>query len=285
MKLLFSLLATLLALQTYAQQTAVQFFKGTWQVQGEQLFEHWDELAPNRLKGFAYDNSNPKAFKIIEYLDLKEEGKDFWLDATVMEQNQGKTIKFKGSKGPDFYQFENPKHDFPKIIRYQKLAPDSMLVTLAAGEKKISFTMLRVKTAINPDATTNMAYDEALAKKLGADAYGMKSFFFVVLKTGLNTTTDQTLIKESFQGHMANINRLVAEDKLIVAGPFGKNNDHYRGLFIFQNVKTEAELRELLLTDPAIKNELLSFSIYPWYGSAALPMYLPYSKKITKESL
>src|SRR5690606_5469635 len=143
-------------------------------------------------------------------------------------------------------------------------------------------TMLRVKTAINPDATTNTAYDEALAQKLGADAYGMKSFFFVVLKTGLNTTTDQNLIKESFQGHMANINRLVAEDKLIVAGPFGKNNDHYRGLFIFQNVKTEAELRELLLTDPAIKNELLSFSIYPWYGSAALPMYLPYSKKITK---
>ena len=31
-------------------------------------------------------------------------------------------------------------------------------------------------------------YDEALAKKLGADDYGMKMYIMVILKSGTNTT-------------------------------------------------------------------------------------------------
>ncbi|MFD1166635.1 hypothetical protein ACFQ2C_13555 [Sphingobacterium daejeonense] len=61
-----------------------------------------------------------------------------------------------------------------------------------------------------------------------------------------------------------------------------KNYDQFRGLFILNNVKTEEEAKEILETDPAIKSGLLSYTIYPWYGSAALPMYLPYSEKVTK---
>ena len=34
------------------------------------------------------------------------------------------------------------------------------------------------------------------------------------------------------KGHMDNINRLAAEGKLAVAGPFGKNDKALRGLFI-----------------------------------------------------
>ena len=114
MKLLFSMLATLLALQTYAQQTAVQFFKGTWQVQGEQLFEHWDELSPNRLKGFAYDNSNPKAFKIIEYLDLKEERKEFLArcHGHGAEPRQSHTIQRQ--QRPGLLPIRKPETRFPK---------------------------------------------------------------------------------------------------------------------------------------------------------------------------
>ena len=38
--------------------------------------------------------------------------------------------------------------------------------------------------------------------------------------------------------------------------------------------------KELLLTDPAIENELPGYEIYSWYGSAALPTHLPYADKI-----
>lgn len=130
--------------------------------------------------------------------------------------------------------------------------------------------------------TKNPSYNKELADKLGGDDYGMKSYFFVILKTGTNTTTDKEFISESFRGHLDNINRLVEEGKLIVAGPLGKNENNYRGIFILNNIKSIEEAVELLLTDPAIKNRLLDYEIFTWYGSAALPEYLPFSDKIWK---
>lgn len=128
----------------------------------------------------------------------------------------------------------------------------------------------------------NPNYDKALAERLGGDDYGMKSYFLVILKTGSNTTADKKLINDSFRGHMDNINRLVKEGKLIVAGPLGKNENNYRGIFILNNLKTIEDAKELLQTDLTIKNGLLDYDIFTWYGSAALPEYLPYSDKIFK---
>ncbi|HSL88002.1 MAG TPA: hypothetical protein VK870_01725 [Ignavibacteriaceae bacterium] len=127
----------------------------------------------------------------------------------------------------------------------------------------------------NPD------YDSTLAQKLGADDYGMKSYVLVILKTGSNTTTDKAFIDSCFRGHMNNISRLVDEGKLIVAGPLGKNEKNYRGIFIF-NVPTIKEAEELVLTDPAINSKLLDVDLYSWYGSAALPVYLKAALKIGK---
>ena len=121
-----------------------------------------------------------------------------------------------------------------------------------------------------------------MAEKLGGDDYGMKSYFFVILKTRTNKTPDKNLISESFRAHLENINKLVKDGKLIVAGPLGKNENEYRGIFIFQNLNTMDEVNSLLQTDLAIKNQLLDYDIYSWYGSAALPEYLPYSDKIWK---
>jgi len=129
---------------------------------------------------------------------------------------------------------------------------------------------------------SNPNYNKALADKLGSDDYGMKTYFLVILKTGTNTTTDKQLISESFKGHMNNINKLVNENKLIVAGPFAKNEKNYRGIFILNNIQSAKEATQLLLTDPAIKNKLLDYEIFIWYGSAALPEYLPFSDKIWK---
>jgi uncharacterized protein YciI len=110
----------------------------------------------------------------------------------------------------------------------------------------------------------------------------MKSYYLIILKTGPNTTADKELINASFRGHMNNINRLVEEGKLIIAGPLGKNENKYRGIFILNNLKSLEDAKELLKTDLAIKNGLLDYEIYTWFGSAALPEYLPFSEKIWK---
>ena len=142
----------------------------------------------------------------------------------------------------------------------------------------ISFFLL---AAFATAQTLNPDYDSTLAKKLGADDYGMKSYVFVILKTGSNATTDQALIDSCFAGHMANIGRLVNEGKLIVAGPLGKNDNAYRGIFIL-NVPTIDEAQKIVQTDPAINSKLLDADLYKWYGSAALPEYLEAALKIGK---
>lgn len=143
----------------------------------------------------------------------------------------------------------------------------------------ISIIMLSVISTIGQESNPN--YDVELVEKLGADDYGMKSFVFVILKTGTNESTDEELRNAAFRGHMNNINRLVESKKMIVAGPFGKNDSDFRGLFIL-DVPTLEEAKELLETDPAINASYLKVELYEWYGPAALPEYRVASDKIWK---
>ncbi len=167
-------------------------------------------------------------------------------------------------------------------MKYLFVAITLLLVSAVFGQ---SDPQKNSEVALQRDTTiSNSNYDKALAVKLGADDYGMKSYFFVILKTGTNTTTDRDFISENFRGHLDNIQRLTQEGKLVVAGPLGQNENSYRGIFILNNIDSAEEARELLLTDPAIKSGLLNFEIFTWYGSAALPEYLPVSDKIWKVS-
>ncbi|HTM98886.1 MAG TPA: YciI family protein [Pedobacter sp.] len=127
----------------------------------------------------------------------------------------------------------------------------------------------------------NPKYDEALAKKLGAEENGMKMYVLVMLKTGSNTTESKAKSDSLFAGHMANMSRLVSINKLIVAGPLAKNDKNYRGIFIL-NTKSLDEAKEILATDPAVKAKLLDADLFNWYGSAALAEYLTAEEKIWK---
>jgi uncharacterized protein YciI len=118
-------------------------------------------------------------------------------------------------------------------------------------------------------AQNNTTYDEALAKKFGADEYGMKTYVFCLLKTGSNTTATPQEQKALFEGHMANIMRLAKENKLTVAGPFMKNDKNYRGIFILNCAKIE-EAEALVNTDPAVKAKIFEAELTLWYCSAAL---------------
>lgn len=127
-------------------------------------------------------------------------------------------------------------------------------------------------------------FDEKLAKSLNADEYGMKKYVFCLLKSGSNTTASKEESKKLFEGHMANIEKLAKEGKLVVAGPFMKNDRNYRGIYIF-NVETIEEAKALVATDPAIKANLLEAELTPWYSSAALQETLKIHDKIAKKKI
>lgn len=127
----------------------------------------------------------------------------------------------------------------------------------------------------------NAVYDEKLAKSLNADEHGMKQYIFCILKTGTNTNLTADEKSSLFMRHMTNITKMAQEGKLVVAGPFMKNDRNYRGLYIF-NVATVEEAQALVATDPAVKNNLLEAELMPWYGSAALMETVKLHDKIAK---
>jgi len=283
MKSILTFLFLILTDIAFTQSALPDFLQGTWKVEGKEIYEHWDKLNDNSLKGFSYTMENAE-MKISEYLDISRNANEIVYTATVLDNNNGKGISFRLTSADSSFTFENPDHDFPKKIVYHKLNHSEIFVQVSDGNLKgFSFKMKKENEKVNVSDTTvsNPNYDYALAQKLGADDYGMKAYILVILKTGTNQTTDKTFINNSFRGHLDNINRLADDGKLIVAGPLGKNDRTYRGIFIL-NVKTIEEAETLLQSDPAIKEGLLDFELYKWYGSAALPEYLESSDKIWK---
>ena len=134
---------------------------------------------------------------------------------------------------------------------------------------------------LGPAFAEEPVFDQELADSFGADEYGMKSYSFVILKKGSVAVEDAEKKQQLMRGHLDNISRLAGEGKLVVAGPFGKNDLDYRGLFILTEPSTE-EARKLLESDPAIAAGVFDVEVIPWYGAAALGAYLEVQKKITK---
>jgi uncharacterized protein YciI len=283
MKIIPTFLILLLAGTAAAQQGFPDFLQGTWKMENREIYERWDRLNEHAMKGFTYELKN-KQMAISEYLDISGSENEITYTATVPGQNQGNSIRFKLIRSDSLFIFENPVHDFPKKIVYKKLSDTEIFVQVSDGaEKGFAYKMKKQfeKTSNSDTSVSNPDYDASLAQKLGADDYGMKSYILVILKTGKNQTTDKDFINNSFRGHMENINRLVEQGKLVIAGPFGKNDSNFRGIFILNAANIE-EAEKLLQTDPAIKEGLLAADLYNWYGSAALPEYLESSDKIWK---
>ena len=123
-------------------------------------------------------------------------------------------------------------------------------------------------------------YDAALAARLKADDEGMRTYVMAFLKAGPNRERPSDEAQKLQAAHRANIRRLAAEGKLVLAGPFADNGE-LRGIYIF-DVATVAEAETLTRTDPAILAGQLVMELHPWYGSAALMTVNEVHSKIQK---
>ncbi|MBK6539573.1 MAG: hypothetical protein IPG09_18075 [Ignavibacteria bacterium] len=152
---------------------------------------------------------------------------------------------------------------------------------------KITLVLI-IFIALNKNGNTQTSdsniqtYDSLLAKKYGADDYGMKQFIMAFLKSGKNILTDKAEEDRLQSEHMKNINKMAEDGKLVIAGPF-MDNQSLKGIYIF-DVRTLEEARELTSTDPAVKAGVLEMELHPWYGSAALLEINNIHNKIQKKS-
>jgi uncharacterized protein YciI len=81
----------------------------------------------------------------------------------------------------------------------------------------------------------------------------------------LNKKTDKAElpeeeVKKIMDGHMANINRLAHEGKLIAAGPFEGGG----GIFIFKSNSIE-QVQEWIKTDPGVQANRWNVEVLPYY--------------------
>lgn len=124
-------------------------------------------------------------------------------------------------------------------------------------------------------------YDAELAGTLGADERGMRSYVLVILKTGPKNIEDKAERAKIFEGHFANMGRLAAEKKLVLAGPLD-GKEGRRGIFVMATPDIE-EASRLVATDPVIISGLMEADYHKLYGSAALMMVNDVHNKIQKK--
>jgi uncharacterized protein YciI len=142
---------------------------------------------------------------------------------------------------------------------------------------------VKVETETSSDPIAEMAYDSALAMKLGADEYGMKHYVMAFLKSGPNQEMDSVQAAQFQRAHLDNIFRLADEGKLVLAGPF-LDGGELRGVYIF-NVATVEEAKALTESDPAVKAGRFVMELHPWYGSAAACMINDQHKRVAKKQI
>lgn len=96
---------------------------------------------------------------------------------------------------------------------------------------------------------------------------GVKQFWMVILKTGPKDKeiTDSAQRSTLFAGHFSNMERLYSDGVLKVAGPFGKNDFTWRGLFIL-DCFTKEEAETYVKTDPTIAAGVFIYDIVPWWS-------------------
>ena len=114
-------------------------------------------------------------------------------------------------------------------------------------------------------AVNSFAQADANTAKATSPAQKIVKFWFVMIKTGPKQDFDSAAKAKLFAGHMDNITKLYYDGILKVAGPFGKNDFTWRGIFILDCATIE-EAEKYVLTDPAVAAGLFAVDIVPWYG-------------------
>lgn len=118
------------------------------------------------------------------------------------------------------------------------------------------------KKTIQPGTTTSVKYDPLLDTSVYTGE--MKRYWLVLLKKGPNRSHDSISAAKIQAGHMANIDRLAKEGKIIMAGPMGIDGD-LRGIFIM-NCKDSSEVEQFVNTDTAVMTGRLKMEYYPWWS-------------------
>ena len=99
----------------------------------------------------------------------------------------------------------------------------------------------------------------------GDTTFTMKRYVFMMLDSGTVKSKDSTETAKYQELHMAHLNKLAEDGKLVVTGPFEGGGEH-RGLLIF-DVETIDDALKLEGEDPSVKSGRLKMNAFYWWGA------------------
>jgi len=125
--------------------------------------------------------------------------------------------------------------------------------------KKLFIGLLILFTVNTVYAQREFSYEE------GDTTFTMKRYVFMMLDSGGTKSKDSIEAAKFQEKHMAHLNKLAEDGKLIMAGPFEGGGEH-RGLLIF-DVESVEEALELEGEDPSVKSGRLKMNAFYWWGA------------------
>ena len=124
---------------------------GTWEsVTSEgSSYEAWKKISHTEFRGQSYMLKGTDTV-VFETIQLIQEQSDLYYIPKVKDQNKGQAVKFKAKTiSQTQLVFENPEHDFPQLIGYNKINSDSLVAEISGTtdgkNEKQTFALKRVK--------------------------------------------------------------------------------------------------------------------------------------------
>ncbi len=122
----------------------VAWLEGTWvSASGQRTVEeHWTSAAGGVMFAVSRTLAGDRLVE-FEYLRIVERGGGLFYVA--QPKGQPPTEFAATQVSPTSVRFENPQHDFPKVIRYEKRADGTLRAAIAgaAGQREMSWVYVR----------------------------------------------------------------------------------------------------------------------------------------------
>lgn len=123
----------------------LSWLKGTWKLENEDVFEHWDEDGPVRLTGRSTAIENGDTV-LLETMSMEITDGQGAFVVRVVDQNGDQPIAFALTRCAEGrLLFENPQHDFPQRVAYERGENGTLLAWVEGGDRKLTFTYQRAE--------------------------------------------------------------------------------------------------------------------------------------------
>jgi hypothetical protein len=145
---MFFVLASACSNQSIKEESNLVFDRliGTWKLSEEDQFEQWSKNEDGSYSSRMF-SVNDKDTNVMEDVKIINEGGKWNFITQVKGQNKGKAVTFTSSILQDtLVQFENPAHDFPRIINYRLASDNNMQAFIGGTTDTIYFNFSRVIT-------------------------------------------------------------------------------------------------------------------------------------------